>query len=75
MTDSAALTLSDVAIGDRLVITPLRGGRYGIKVDQVVDPYLVSGSQFKLSEPNVLFRTRRMATDGLFRRGLVERIS
>lgn len=49
-----------VKVGDKIVVTPLRGSRYGVKVENVYECLnVVSGRQFRISDPSVLFSTHK----------------
>lgn len=59
------VSFNQLRTGDKIVVTPLRGSRFGIKIENIYDTFsVVSGVQFRLGDPSVLFHTHKMARLG-----------
>lgn len=59
------IKFEQLQVGDKIVVTPHTGPRYGVLIEKKYDGLsVVSGRQFRLSDPTVLFVTHKMARLG-----------
>lgn len=54
------IEFSEIRTGDRIIVTPVHGRRFGIRVDHVIENVIVSGYQLRLNDPNVTFNRRQV---------------
>lgn len=70
---TALTSFDEIRLGDRLLVTPNHGRRFGVRIDWVSQG-VASGRQMRLTDGALAPSARKILIPGDLRRGTIERI-